>query len=735
LWRQRWQRSCAGKYHMLCPFFELSFGLLNRSGQLGFIVSNAFATRDFGAQLVEKFFPTVYLQKVVDCSGLYFPGHGTPTFLVFGTHGRREDSAVSRLTAILPGGGDLRTPPEESPLWRTISVHHDQPGYSDSRIAVADRPYSGMLKHPWNLDVAAGRLKSRLEKGKSALSSFLPTEMGVSLVTLANEIYAVEPHVIRRAGIPLAGVVPYVPGENVRNWSWHWRELAIFPYELDHSVRKYERGSPEMQWFQPFREKLEGRIYFGKTQKERGLVWYEYGIVVWQNCDNPNKLIFADLATHAHFVRVVQLAAFNQHTPVLALSSRHREEDLHAVAALVNSSTALFWLKQVSYNRGAGEDEHRDRFEFMGGKVQELPVPEAISNCLGGRADAIGQALVGFAQACWDYGQKLPSLSSRTLFALTREAYESWNGAIGRAVERSEMAFHNTVDLRQASLELQRTREAIRSYMIALQEEMDWALYAAYGLLAADHAAIGIGLKPEPVHREQRPFRLLEKAEGDYDKAVRLIPADWSVNRRKLWEARLDAIRENEHIRRIEQPVYKRRWDEQWKVGNEWRCGEIAYAAEFIDAFEWWLKEKAEWWLENKKRGGPVDVSEWIQALWKDDRVQASWPVAAEQYAFLDHEKVRERAEEDGDPVPVPPKPAADFLGFSRKFRQLIDEETVPAGFLFGKDYEHLAKSLHKPIPAQLKKVRGKLNVPRERFHSVGPGLYSWAGLQFRSQR
>lgn len=29
-------------------------------------------------------------------------------------------------------------------------------------------------------------------------------------------------------------------------------------------------------------------------------------------------------------------------------------------------------------------------------------------------------------------------------------------------------------------------------------------------------------------------------------------------------------IRDNEHIRRIEQPVYKRRWDEQWKVSNRW---------------------------------------------------------------------------------------------------------------------------------------------------------------------
>lgn len=91
------------------------------------------------------------------------------------------------------------------------------------------------------------------------------------------------------------------------------------------------------------------------------------------------------------------------------------------------------------------------------------------------------------------------------------------------------------------------------------------------------------------------------------------------------------AIRDNEHVRRIEQPIYKRRLDEQWKVGNEWRCGEIAYAAEFVDAFEWWLKEKAEWWLETKKQGGPADISEWTQALWKDERVQAAWCVAAER--------------------------------------------------------------------------------------------------------
>jgi N-6 DNA Methylase len=106
LWRQRWTRVCHGKYQMLAPFFELSFGLLRPEGELGFIVSNAFAKREFGKPLVEDFFSTVLVQKVVDCSGLLFPGHGTPTCLVFGSNEEPEPSSATSmlLTGILPGG-------------------------------------------------------------------------------------------------------------------------------------------------------------------------------------------------------------------------------------------------------------------------------------------------------------------------------------------------------------------------------------------------------------------------------------------------------------------------------------------------------------------------------------------------------------------------------------------------------------------------------------------------------
>ena len=131
LYRGRWPRVCHMKFLLVCPFFELSFDLLRPDGQLGFIVSNAFAKREFGKPLIEDFFPTIDLQKIVDCSGLMFPGHGTPTCIVFGAQRKPDEKSPIRVAAILPGGGDLRASPEESPLWHTLAEQHDKPGFTN----------------------------------------------------------------------------------------------------------------------------------------------------------------------------------------------------------------------------------------------------------------------------------------------------------------------------------------------------------------------------------------------------------------------------------------------------------------------------------------------------------------------------------------------------------------------------------------------------------------------------
>jgi hypothetical protein len=283
--------------------------------------------------------------------------------------------------------------------------------------------------------------------------------------------------------------------------------------------------------------------------------------------------------------------------------------------------------------------------------------------------------------------------------------------------------------LRKRYQPAQSIREKLRAEMIARQEEMDWLVYAAYGLLAADDSAAQAEAEPAPLDQAQRPFRLWAAAESDFVRAVKLIPTDWPKSRRALWEARLAAIRDNEHIRRVEQPVYKRRWDEQWKVGNRWTCGPAAYAQELVDAFVWWLSEKAEWHLEHKAKGSPISLSDWSAALFKDVRIAAAWPVAAD--ALYEVEKYKwDALDEDKKETRRKPKSDDSYTAFERFFRNIVLAQSVPHGIPPASPWNELAAK-KKWSPAQLKKaqsVRGKLNVPRERFQQMSPTHFVWAG-------
>jgi hypothetical protein len=329
----------------------------------------------------------------------------------------------------------------------------------------------------------------------------------------------------------------------------------------------------------------------------------------------------------------------------------------------------------------------------------------------------------------------MPSLALRKIFEKPGEDYQGWNEMLSDYVGADPelgSPFDSSAKLRDAYQKAQIAREQLRTEMIALQEEMDWLVYATYGLLPKAYAEVQQQVGPLSLDREERPFRLWARARGEYSRAIELVPIGWSQHHKELWNARLAAIRDSADIRRIEQPVYKRRWDEQWKVGNEWRCGSIAYAAEFVDAFEWWIREKAEWWLEKRKNGEPVEFDAWAQALWKDDRVNAAWPVAAEEYAKLKYDKALHKADENDEPAPSPVTPATDFVTFRRELKRMVDEETVAENIPFAVPYEELEKKLKRKIPGNVSKVRGKLNVPRERFHLRGKTQYLWAGLQFK---
>src|SRR5690606_5218489 len=84
--------SCSGQWVLSVPFAERFFNLAKRAGGdrvgagfVGQITANSFMKREFGKKLINKFFrEEVYLTHIIDTSGAYIPGHGTPTVILIG---------------------------------------------------------------------------------------------------------------------------------------------------------------------------------------------------------------------------------------------------------------------------------------------------------------------------------------------------------------------------------------------------------------------------------------------------------------------------------------------------------------------------------------------------------------------------------------------------------------------------------------------------------------------------
>jgi Eco57I restriction-modification methylase/uncharacterized protein DUF7008 len=682
---ERWTTAVKG-FHLLVPFFERAFQVLRPNGRLGFIVSNGFARREFGKPLVEEFLPSHRLEEIVDSSGLSFPGHGTPTCIIFAS-AAKEDPATNRVadgcdandtvrvTATLKG--DLHTPPQDSTLWQSTVAHHAEPGFRDEWVSVSDVPRQNFTRHPWNFSEENEGTRRELENAPhTRLGSLLEDEIGYGCITRTDEVFIQPQHVMRRFQIEAEHVRRLGIGERLRDWSRGELPLIIFPY--DSALRPFDIvDHPHCAAFlEPYRETLENVIMHGTVpKKETKIQWFEYSRLGRAKMQTARAVAIPEIATHNHAYFDQSAIVFHQTAPVLKLRPAAPDSEHFLVASVLNSSAALFWLKQICFNKGPGEDEEKDRFVYAGRKLEQLPVPNTVIPASSG---SVAGRLIGLASECNARAQLLTGLAYHGVFEKAGEAYDAWNRALpGYALPDAifKQAFDTPQELMKLKATAKEERERLRREMIALQEEMDWLAYAAYGLIQANHESVGLGImeteRPWELALGQRPFELASLQAG--------APSDWSRKHKRLWLARLELIRTNEHVARIEQAVYKRRW-----VPPD-------YEKEFAEAFKWWLREKAEFMLEHVLHGGPVSLDDWAASLWKDRRVRA----AAVVY-------------NDGT--------VANAKKFEPILKGTVEEETVP-------DDEAAFKPRHKQL-------RGGLNVPRERFRSLSSraGYYTWAG-------
>lgn len=80
--RRRYPVVCKGRFPLYVPFEPLMHDLCVSGGWVARLTANSFMKREFGKPLIEDYFTTIDLQWIIDTSGAYIPGHGTPTVIL-----------------------------------------------------------------------------------------------------------------------------------------------------------------------------------------------------------------------------------------------------------------------------------------------------------------------------------------------------------------------------------------------------------------------------------------------------------------------------------------------------------------------------------------------------------------------------------------------------------------------------------------------------------------------------
>lgn len=136
--RAAYPEVCHMKYALSLPFHQLSTELLQPGGWCAQLTANSFMKREFGVPFIESYLPRFDLRWVIDTSGAYIPGHGTPTVILVHRNQAPASSTVSTVRGIQ---GEPKAPadPARGLAWSAIEEAVEQKLAYQRLAAALDR--------------------------------------------------------------------------------------------------------------------------------------------------------------------------------------------------------------------------------------------------------------------------------------------------------------------------------------------------------------------------------------------------------------------------------------------------------------------------------------------------------------------------------------------------------------------------------------------------------------------
>ena len=278
-------KSCSGLWVLSVPFAERLFQLAvwtngedRQAGYVGQITANSFMKREFGKKLIEGFFPTVHLTHVIDTSGVYVPGHGTPTVILLGRNHLGRPNVPIRAVLGLRGEPSQPTDPARGLVWTAIVEQIKKPGSASEWVALEDVDRTTYARYPWSQAAgAASDLFVSIGQPPTKLGTRCDS-IGYTGQTNADDVFLASGTVLRRRLVSDELHRPFVTGDDVRDYAVSSAAEAIFPYSTDGSVLVDPASSRAlMAWVWPYRGNLGARATFNqKTYREEGRPWWSW---------------------------------------------------------------------------------------------------------------------------------------------------------------------------------------------------------------------------------------------------------------------------------------------------------------------------------------------------------------------------------------------------------------------------------------------------------------------------
>ena len=323
IYRSKYVHVCSGKYALTAPFMALFFALargFNNAGWVGLITSNSFMRREFGSKLIENFLINQDLRLIADTSGAYIPGHSTATVIIVG---RGQNPVNSTVRAVLGIRGEPEQPedPSKGIVWTSILNHVDDPGWNDGWVTIADLDRRSLATHPWTLSGggAVELMAAITSAGTRTLAEMILGKVGFASFPGADEAFFATRQALLRNGVPRNLVRALIAGDVVRDWRINEGDWAFVPYDSHADLVPLDvTGWGRRQW--PFRSVLAGVMGFGgETRADAGEPWWGWYRWVVQRYRTPLSIVFAEVATHNHFVLDRGGKVFKQTAPVVKL--------------------------------------------------------------------------------------------------------------------------------------------------------------------------------------------------------------------------------------------------------------------------------------------------------------------------------------------------------------------------------------------------------------------------------